>query len=186
MSNSITTFKTSFNGGTRANRFIVRPVWPSGVQYTPTDSTFKMVSTTLPTATINTITVPYRGRMINFAGDRMYNPWSVGVYDDGNSQNLWQAFQKWKELLDGHYNHLVANNDYAYTTLQTTWTVEQLDINNSKVLRRIILYKCWPSVIGEFSLNMGENTFVSFPVTLTFDYFTIQTPSNNAPTNNAQ
>lgn len=182
MSNSITAFKTNFNGGTRANRFIVRPVWPTGVNTTPADAQFKIISTTLPTATINTMSVPYRGRLINFAGDRVYNPWSVGVYDDGNNSNLWQAFQKWKELLDGHYNHLVSNNDFDYSGLQTTWTLEQLDLNGSTTpIRRITLYKCWPSVVGEFSLNMGENSFVSFPVTLTYDYFVIETPSANSP-----
>lgn len=174
MSNSIIDFKNNFNGGTRANRFIVYPSWPSGISVPITDAQFKIVSASLPMATVNSISIPYRGRLINFAGDRQYSPWVVGVYDDGNSQNIWTALQRWKEALDGHWTHRVANNDFAYRTLQTTWRIDQLDVNANQVLRRIFLYKCWPSVIGEIGLNMGENDFVSFSATLTFDNIKIE------------
>jgi hypothetical protein len=174
MSNSIIDFKNNFNGGTRAHRFIVYPSWPSGISVPITDAQFKIVSASLPMATVNSISIPYRGRLINFAGDRQYSPWVVGVYDDGNSQNIWTALQRWKEALDGHWTHRVANNDFAYRTLQTTWRIDQLDVNANQVLRRIFLYKCWPSVIGEIGLNMGENDFVSFSATLTFDNIKIE------------
>ena len=174
MSNSIIDFKNNFNGGTRANRFIVYPSWPSGISIPITDAQFKIVSASLPMATVNSISIPFRGRLINFAGDRQYSPWVVGIYDDGNSQNIWTALQRWKEALDGHWTHRVANNDFTYRTLQTTWRIDQLDVNANQVLRRIYLYKCWPSVIGEIGLNMGENDFVSFSATLTFDNIKIE------------
>lgn len=174
MDNSISVFKDNFNGGTRANRFLVYPQWPTNVAADPKAS-FKIVSATVPVAQINAISIPYRGRLINFAGDRQYTPWTIGVYDDGNVNNLWNSFQKWKELMDGHYTHRVTttNNDFTYNQYQKTWTLEQLDINANQVIRRIILYRCWPSVIGEISLNMGESNFVAFNVTLTYDNFKI-------------
>jgi hypothetical protein len=171
--NSITKFKDGFKGGSRPNRFEVVPTWPSGVSVPTEDGRFKIISASLPQAKINTIGVPYRGRTITFAGDRSYAPWLVGVYDDNNSQSLWRAFHQWKEDLDGHYNHTVKNNNYGYENLQTTWTVHQYDTNGSTIARTIRLYKCWPSVIGEINLNMGENNFVAFNVSLTFDYFEI-------------
>lgn len=174
MSNSISLFKDSFNGGTRGNRFIVYPEWPTGVNSSP-DGRFKIVSTSIPVAQINSISVPYRGRLINYAGDRQYSPWTIGVYDDGNVNNLWNSFQKWKELMDGHYTHRVTTtgNNFTFNQYQKTWRLEQLDVNANQVMRRIILYRCWPSVVGEISLNMGESNFVAFNVTLTFDYFKI-------------
>lgn len=174
MSNSIIDFKENFNGGTRSNRFVVYPTWPQGINPPSVDSTFKIVSASLPVATINTISVPYRGRLINFAGDRQYSPWTVGVYDDNNSSNLWTAFQTWKDRLDGHFTHKVYQNDYSYSNLQTTWSINQLGLNGDNVLRRITLYKCWPSVVGEINLNMGEVNFVAFSVTLTFDNIRIE------------
>lgn len=168
MSNSIVDFKNKFNGGTRVNRFLVIPSWPVGIVSTLDDAAFKIVSATLPEVIVNPISVPYRGRLIHFAGDRQYVPWTVGVYDDGNTNNLWRAFQKWKELLDGHYTHKVLNNDFSYKTLMKDWVVEQYDLNGVTPIRRINLFNCWPSVISEINLNMGESNFVSFSVTLTF------------------
>jgi hypothetical protein len=170
MTNSISLFKDNFNGGTRSNRFVVRPVWPQGIFVGANDPKIKIVSASLPVVQINSISIPYRGRLINFAGDRQYSPWVIGIYDDGNAQNLWKAFHKWKELMDGHYTHTVTGNDFNYTRYQTTWEVEHLDVNGENSLnRRISLYKCWPSVVGEINLNMGESNFVAFSVTLTFD-----------------
>lgn len=173
--NSISFFKEGFNGGTRANRFIVTPQWPSGIGVNTNDATFKIISASLPLVQINSISIPYRGRMLNMAGDRQYSPWTIGVYDDNNAQGLWRAFHIWKERMDGHYTHKVktTNRDFSYRQYQKTWVMEQLDINNNSVLRRIELYKCWPSVIGEINLNMGESNFVAFNVTLTFDNINI-------------
>ena len=175
--NSITTFKEGFYGGTRANRFIVQPSWPSTINVSAADSSFKMVSASLPASTINTITVPYRGRLINFAGDRMYAPGNVGIYDDNNTNNIWKGLHQWAEFMDGHYTHKVKDNNFSYKKFQTNWQMKQLDANGG-ILKTITLYKCWPSVVDEISLNMAEPGFVGFSVTLTFDYIRIQDKEN--------
>jgi hypothetical protein len=176
--NSIINFKNGFNGGTRANRFIVVPEWPSKVPHTQNDASFKMVSASLPAVQINTIIVPYRGRNVTFPGDRQYSTWAVGMYDDNNSTNLWKSMQTWTELMDGSINHTVDNDDYSFTKLQTTWLVKQLD-SNGNILKTITLYKCWPSVVGEINLSMTELGFVGFSTTLTFDYIKIQDNYNS-------
>jgi hypothetical protein len=176
--NSIINFKNGFNGGTRSNRFEVIPDWPNGVVAQNADSSFKIVSASIPATTINTVSVPYRGRQITFPGDRMYSTWAVGVYDDNNTQNLWRAFQTWAELMDGHYTHKVANNNYSYDRLQTTWRVNQLDVNGDTI-KTIYLYKCWPSVVGEINLNMGDVGIVGFSTTLTYDYIRIDDDYNS-------
>jgi hypothetical protein len=175
--NSITTFKEGFLGGTRANRFVVEPIWPTGINVPAEDSSFKMVSASLPASTMNTISVPYRGRLINFAGDRMYAPWNVGIYDDNNTNSIWKGLHQWAEFMDGHYTHKVKDNDFSYKKFQTTWRMKQLDANGL-VLKTITLYKCWPSVVDEISLNMAEPGFVGFSTTLTFDYIKIQDKEN--------
>jgi hypothetical protein len=176
--NSIIAFKEGFYGGTRANRFIVSPTWPSKVSVNANDASFKVVSASLPVVQINTISVPYRGRNITFAGDRLYSTWAIGIYDDNNTQNIWKGLHKWVELMDGHYTHQVDGADYSYKKLQTTWNVKQLD-SNGNVLKTIYLYKCWPSVVGEINLNMGESSFVGFSATLTFDHIRIQDNYNS-------
>jgi hypothetical protein len=176
--NSITNFKNGFNGGTRANRFVVIPTWPNKVKHNTKDASFKMVSASLPAVQINTISIPYRGRFYTLPGDRQYGTWPVGIYDDNNTPSLWTALHSWSELMDGHYTHLVDNNDFNYTDLQTTWKIQQLDANGG-ILKTITLYKCWPSIVSEVNLSMAEAGFASFSTTLTFDYINIQDNYNS-------
>jgi hypothetical protein len=166
-SNSITNFKSGFNGGTRANRFEVNIVdgWPDSAP-DAYDTTFKIIATQMPLVQINTIVVPYRGRPVNYAGDRQYSPWSLTVYDDSNDNSLWRAFNRWKEMLDGHKTH--ETYDVTYESLQKTWNLYQFDTNGNTI-RQIQLYKCWPSNIGEINLNMASNDPVTFSVQMMFD-----------------
>lgn len=174
-SNSIQSFKQNFGGGTRANRFEVTSLngWPTGIGIDTDETKIKIFATTLPKSEVGTINVPYRGRLLNFAGDRIYGYWSVSVYDDNGSNTLWKAFNKWKEQLDGHVTHLVKDNDFAYRNLQKTWTLNQLGLNGGTPIRTITLHNCWPSQISNLDLDMAKADQSVFSVVLTFDYFEI-------------
>lgn len=180
-SNSISTFKENFNGGSRPNRFevLLTTAFPSGATkvFQPNQKEkFKIFAASLPSAELGTIQVPYRGRMLNLAGDRNYSTWTIGVYDDNNSDNLWKSFQHWKERIDGHVSHQVgggiAVKDFAFKSLQTKWTVNQLDLNGT-VIRTIDLFNCWPEQITALTLDMGSANFSTFTVNLVFDYYQI-------------
>ena len=176
--NSIQSFKQAFNGGTRQNRFTV-PIagaFPDNIGYTPNITTeqLKIVSASLPQASVGTITVPYRGRNLNFAGDREYQPWSITVYDDNNSDNLWKAFHSWKEALDGHVTHEVVGGDFAYERLKTNWIIRHLDLNGNNVLRQIKLVGCWPEQVGGIGLSMNQTDQALFQVSMRYDYFIIE------------
>lgn len=184
--NSISLFKSAFGGGTRANRFEVIGSFPTGINSAnvpdiasdlTTETKFKVFATTMPKAEVGTIQVPYRGRLLNFAGDRSYGFWSISVYDDNNTENLWKAFNIWKELLDGHITHTVANNDYDFSTLQKDWILNQLPINGTPSgtlpLRTIVLKNCWPSQVSNIDLDMAKADQAIFNVVLTFDWYEI-------------
>jgi len=180
MTHSLNSFKNAFSGGTRANRFIVIPNFPSleglnssGFSNLQNKCKFTVTSASLPKVDIGVIAVPYRGRMAYYAGDRQYSVWPIKVYDD-NDRTLWNAFHLWKESLDGHITHLVNKGSTRdHKTLQTTWSVEQLPTNGTVAHRRINLIRCWPSEIGGINLDMGSSEFVSFDMTLTFDHIEI-------------
>lgn len=178
--NSISTFKEGFNGGTRPNRFEVdlSSAFPTQTKvFKPNvKEKFKIYAASLPSAELGTIQVPYRGRLLSFAGDRNYSTWTIGVYDDNNEDNLWRSFQHWKDRLDGHVSHQVGGgvpvNDFSYKTLQTTWTINQLDLNGS-VLRTITLFNCWPEQVTALNLDMTSANYATFTVNLVFDYYKI-------------
>lgn len=181
-SNSISTFKQNFNGGTRPNRFEVdmSSAFPTAVKVLkPNDKEkFKIYSASLPSATLGTIAVPYRGRYLNIAGDRDYKTWTIGIYDDNNQDNLWRTFHNWKDRIDGHVSHQVgggvAVNDFSFRGLQTTWRIKQLDLNGA-LIRQIDLFNCWPEAVSALNLEMDSVQFSTFSVNIIFDYFKITT-----------
>lgn len=170
--NSIQRFKESFNGGTRANRFEVISSFPNSVKTPNPNEKYKIYASSLPRAELGTIQVPYRGRLLNFAGDRNYSAWAVSVYDDNNDDTLWKSFQIWKEKMDGHLSHTVHASDFSYKNLQTNWTIKQLDLNGAPI-RTFVLYKCWPEQVGQLNFDMASSNQSQFSVTLAFDYFEI-------------
>lgn len=179
--NSISSFKAAFNGGTRANRFEITSAFPDGIGNS-VEEKVKFYASSLPRADVGTIYVGYRGRTLSFAGDRSYSVWNISIYDDNNtSDNLWQAFHKWKEYLDGHITHQIKVNPdsptrYAdYSHLKKNWGIKQLGVNgNNDIVRQITLYGCWPSQIGGINLDMSSPNQSTFNVTLTYDYYTIE------------
>lgn len=171
MTHSINNFKNAFLGGSRANKFVVNSSFPniiSGGNAASNIGRFTISAASLPKVDIGVVGVPYRGRMAYFAGDRQYAVWPITIYDDNNNL-IWKAFHAWKENLDGHITHTVANNDFSFRSLQTDWNIEQLD-NNGLTIRQIKLHRCWPSEIGGINFDMGSSEFVSFQATLTFDH----------------
>jgi hypothetical protein len=173
--NSLSNFKSSFKGGTRANRFYVDCNFPAAaiVGQVLSKAYFNISSASIPKSDVGVIGVPFRGRMAYYAGDRQYSVWPIRVYDDGDTANdLWRTFQKWKEMLDGHNTHTVYNSDYSYKSLKQTWWVTQTGLN-AGAIRQIKLIDCWPSEIGGINFDLGSSDFVSFDVTLTFDKFNI-------------
>lgn len=173
--NSIQEFKKKFNGGTRPNRFIVTPSWPSTINGIDVNEKFKIFATSMPKAELGTIAVPYRGRALNYAGDRAYSIWSIQVYDDNNTNNLWKAFHLWKEKIDGHVSHTVENANFSFSNLQKNWTIEQLSLNGENTLRKFQLVNCWPAQIGPLDLDMSSQNQATFSVGIIFDYFNILT-----------
>ena len=71
-------------GGARANQFKVTMPFPgySAVGGETSDLAFLCQATSLPGMTLTNVAVPFRGRVLNIAGDRSFNPWSVTVMND--------------------------------------------------------------------------------------------------------
>lgn len=184
MTQTIGAFKDGFNGGTRANRFNVSISWPTGTGF-PQNSTlaYHVIATKLPEAELGSISIPYRGRVAHYAGDREYKPWTITVLDDTGTNASWLAFQKWANLLSNHSDNIVADQTYKAGTgndLLRTLTFNQLhdpvagNRETNLVERTIELYHAWPSEVGQIALDMGEGgNLVSFSVTFSYDYYKI-------------
>jgi hypothetical protein len=184
---SISNFITGFNGGTRVNRFRVSGTIPNitaGNNNTNTQSTaltdFHIRAASLPTSVTGVIPINYRGRTVNYPGDRMYQPWIITVLDDvktgtGTSTgSLYKAFHKWQNSINDHSSNTTTKPDPSDLFANNVWTVQQLDTNGSAVIRDFQIHNCWPVGVGPIELDMSQdNTLSTFAVTMLYSHFTL-------------
>ena len=82
---NINEFKSRLRGGgARANQFKVTLPFPgySAVGGETSDLACLCTATSIPGQTLANVAVPFRDRLLNIAGDRTFNPWSVTVLND--------------------------------------------------------------------------------------------------------
>ncbi len=181
MANKISDFIAGFRGGTRKNRFKVSGTFPDGTDSAKLE--FHVLSASLPNSTLGIVNFPYRGRLIPYVGDRIYEPWDILVLDDRGS-GMYNAFQAWSELINNQ-----ETNEHNYEDDDSwagdagsdngaiqpdTWYIEQLDLDGTPI-KKITLRSCWPGFISPLQFNMAETGFNSFAVRLNYNYINIST-----------
>ena len=121
----------------------------------------------MPASTVTDIEVYYRGRPIHFAGERIFQPWGITVYNDTDFA-IRDALEAWSNLMV-NYN----TTDGRATTLeyQTDAEVFQLD-RNGEVLKSYKFHDIWPIEIGAIELRFAENnTIEEFQITFQYNFF---------------
>jgi len=172
MGQGISDFIGGFNGGTRLNRFEVTGNIGAGSglsDFTP----FHIRSATLPEAIVGEIPINYRGRTVNYPGDRTYKPWEITILDDTGEDTLYKAFHNWHNVINDHDSNESINIDPG-SHFATDWSVQQFDPNGSDVIREFSLKNCWPIGVGQLPLSMNEdNQLGAFSVTMLFSHYTV-------------
>jgi len=169
MSPSISDFKAQMKqGGARANQFQVTLTFP-GIA-SPGDATrqasFLCEAASLPASTIGNVPLLYRGKPVNFAGEREFAPWTVTIINDG-SFLIRNAFERWGNAVANYDNTRGRLNPLDY---QTQLTVDQLD-RNEKKLKSYIFYDAYPTEVAAIQLSYETATIEKFDVTFQYNYF---------------
>jgi hypothetical protein len=205
-SHSITDFINGFGGGHRINRFKVTGSIPTingdGLRVGSTTfnspslntdiTDFHVRAASLPTSQIGVIPINFRGRTVNYPGDRIYQPWNIVIIDDNKISDdskdkisLYRAFHEWHERINSHANNFstyeAANNtdpsqhfaggSNVLGKTTPAWTIQQLDTNGAKTIRKFELWNCWPVAVGPVELDMSQDNVLStFAVTMVFSH----------------
>ena len=148
------------------------------------DFQFLCKATSMPTQTIGSVDVPFRGRILKVAGDRTFEPWSVTVIND-ESFSVRTAFENWgRKINDLQFGNGVVEPQ-AY---MGSGTIQQLsrspeDTNESKVLQEYMVQDIWPSEIGSIDLSYESSDAIEeFTVTFQVQYMEILGASNQSGT----
>lgn len=169
---NIADFKAQMlGGGARPNQFRVNLTFPS---YTTlgivagTRGQFLCKAAQLPASTIENIPVLYRGRPVNFAGERTYQPWTVTIYND-TSFGIRNALEQWQS---GVQNYDTTEGRTNPTDYQVDLTVEQLD-RNGATIKTYKFFDAYPTNISAIALDYEQqNAIEQFDVEFTYNYFT--------------
>ena len=167
---NINDFKTHLStGGARANQFQVSLNFPNitdGI-VAATQGRFLCNAASLPGSTIGNIEVPYRGKIVNVAGERTFDNWNVTVINE-NSFNIRSAFERWMDVIN-HNSTLGGRLDPS--RYQVQMQVTQLDRNGTPLMT-YEFHDAYPINIGDIALSYGDsNAIEEFTVAFQYNYW---------------
>ena len=170
---TISSFKAQMQGGgARPNQFRVELTFPAFIGSIASSagsaSAFLCRSAALPGSTMEDITANYRGRPVHFAGERTFQPWTVGMYNDTDFL-MRKVFEKWH---NGVLNYDSTQGILAPKDYQVDMSVYQLD-RNDKVLKTYKFFDAYPTNVTQIQLAFDSNNAIEeFDVEFTYNYFT--------------
>jgi len=158
---NISDFKAQLiGGGARPNQFSVELTFPAYVVGGPAvglQSQFLCKAAQLPASNIENMPIQYRGRAVNFAGERVFQPWTVAIYNDSQT--------------NGRTNP----RDY-----QVDLRVHQLD-RNGAIVKSYKFHDAYPTTIGAITVDYDTvNTMEIFDVEFTYNYWTSDTSTDGS------
>lgn len=158
-------------GGARPNQFRVQLVWPTGITVpTSTDADILISGAAIPASTVNPVITQYRGREVKFAGERIFDPWTITIINDAK-QSLRAPFESWMELMNNKDDN---GGTLAWEGYQTDLTVQHLDRNDNVINKGTYNLKdAFPINMSEIALQYAQNDIIE-EFTVTFQYQTYE------------
>lgn len=135
-------------GGARPNLFKATVNFPGYAGGNVELTSFMCKGAQLPGSTIAPLPISFRGRQLQIAGDRTFEPWTVTVINDTDF-NVRDAMERWMNGINGHTTNTGLVNPADY---QADLVVEQLD-RDETVLKTYNFRGCFPTNITPIDLN---------------------------------
>ena len=195
---TITDFKTQLRGGgARPNLFEVditnfgggtgRGDSSLGFAGVQGDFNFLCKASAMPTQTIGSVDVPFRGRILKVAGDRTFEPWSVTVIND-ETFGVRKAFEKWGNKINALHSGTgeVSPSEYMGSGIikqlgrSPQGKVDSGKRKTTQPLQTYIFQDIWPSEIGSIDLSYESSDAIEeFTVTFQVQYIAIGSDTVN-------
>lgn len=158
-------------GGARSNAFkcIITP--PQGLvlgaALAGSKIEFMCKAASLPSSDLAPVEVMYRGRPVNFAGERTFQPWNITLYND-NDFIVRNAFEAWINEMSRAESTNGVLNPALY---QVDMEVYQLDRNDNQ-LKKYIFRDAFPTNVEAIPLSWDDNNRIQeYGVTVAYNFF---------------
>ena len=160
-------------GGARPNLFNSTITYPGYAGGDVELTSFLCEAAQLPGSTIGTIIVPFRGRQLKMAGDRVFDVWTPTIINDTDF-NVRDAMERWMNGMNAHSANTGLTNPVDY---EADLLVEQLDKDGS-VLKTYNFRGCFPTAVSPIDLAYAtENDIERFTVEFQVQYWEAATTS---------
>lgn len=150
------------HGGARPSQFDMDLVWPANISQMSArlKMPFLCQISEIPGATLGTVTVPYFGRELYYAGDRKFEPLTITVINDEDFL-IRHALEEWMKAITAHsfttsqYQGNIASARGASTSYATRAQVRQLsrNENGNGPQQRYVFEGIFPVALGNIDLN---------------------------------
>ena len=171
---NINDFKSALKGGgARANQFQVTMPFPgfAAVGGETRTMSFLCTATSLPGMALNAITVPFRGRNLYIAGDRVIETWTTTILNDTDFA-IRNAFERWSNEINAMSDNSGLENPADY---MVDAFVDQLD-RAGQVIKSYTFRGLWPLTIGNIDVAYETNDAIeTFDVTYRYQFFETNT-----------
>ena len=154
-------------GGARSNMFKVTCNFPAYAQGDVELSSFMIKGAQFPSSVVAPVPVLFRGRQLQLAGDRTFEPVSLTIINDTGFE-VRNSFERWMNGI----NNLQTNTGVTDVTEYTAdMVVQQLDRDDA-ILKQYTLTSCWPTAISAIDLNMDTASEIeTFEITWRYTSF---------------
>jgi len=154
-------------GGARPNLFKVTMAFLSYVTADVTKASYMCKAASMPASTIAPIAIPFRGRNLQVAGDRSFDPWSVTIINDTDF-NVRNSFEEWMNGINQHNENTGLTQPSSY---MADMIVEQLD-KDGTTKKTYNIRGTFPTSLGAIELDYTqENAIEEFTVELQVQYW---------------
>jgi len=171
---SVDDFKAKLRGGgARPNLFKATLNFPGYAGGDAELTSFMCEAAQLPGSTMAPIIVPFRGRQLKVAGDRVFDTWTPTIINDTNF-SVRNAMERWMNGMNAHSTNTGLTNPADY---EADLLVDQLDRDES-IIKRYTFRGCFPTAISPIDLSYGANDEIErFTVEFQVQYWEANTTS---------
>lgn len=139
-------------GGARPNLFKATLNFPAYAGGNVELTSFMCKTASLPGSSISPVMVPFRGRQLQIAGDRVFEPWSVVIIND-TGMDTRNAMERWMNGINSHSQNTGLANPVDYTA---DMSVEQLN-KSGESTKKYDFRGVWPSSVSAIELSYESN-----------------------------
>ena len=160
-------------GGARPNLFKITLAYPRIMTGDVELTSFMCKTAQMPSSVIAPIPVLFRGRQLQIAGDRTFDPWSITVINDVGFE-VRNSMERWMNGINSHNANTGLSNPSDY---QSDAIVEQLN-KAGEVTKTYNFRGIFPTNMSEIEVSYdSENTIEEFTMEFQVQYWESDTTS---------